>query len=61
VAAGTAALSAPPGVSPDVPVGTVIGGKRKVVFQTPFSTKVVWVDVEQPASAASNQPGNPNK
>jgi hypothetical protein len=60
-AASSAALSAPPGVSPDVPVGTVIGGKRKVLFQTPFSTKVVWVDVGQPGSEAPNQTGNPNK
>jgi hypothetical protein len=61
VAADSAARSSPPGVSPDVPVGTVIGGKRKVLIQTPFSTKVVWEDVGQPASEAPNQTGNPNK
>ncbi len=53
--------SAPPGVSPDVPPGTIIGGKQKVLVPTPFGMRPVWQDVGQPGSQASQPTGKPNK
>jgi hypothetical protein len=52
---------APPGASPDAPPGTVIGGRRKVLVQTPFGTLVQWQEVGQPGSQAPQQSGTPNK
>jgi hypothetical protein len=51
----------PPGASPDAPPGTVVGGKRKVLVQTPFGTLVQWQDVGQPGSQAPQQTGGPNQ
>jgi hypothetical protein len=51
----------PPGVSPDAPPGTVVGGKRKVLVQTPFGPLVQWEDVGQPGSQAPQPTGGPNK
>jgi len=50
----------PPGAPPDAPPGTVVGGKRKVLVQTPFGTLVQWQDVGQPGSQAPQQTGGPN-
>jgi hypothetical protein len=63
---GGTGLTSPPrsassGASPDVPPGTIVGGKRKVELQTPWGVKTVWEDVGQPGSQALQQPGNPNK
>jgi hypothetical protein len=52
---------APPGASPDAPLGTVVGGRRKVLVQTPFGTMVQWQEVGQPGSQAPQQTGGPNK
>ena len=60
------AAQSPP---PDLPAGTIIGGKRKVVFETPFGTKVYWQDVGTPgpelpnltSGQSPNQTGSPNK
>jgi hypothetical protein len=54
------AQAGPPGASPDVPPGTVVGGKRKVLVPTPFGTMVQWEDVGQPGSQAPPQSGSPN-
>jgi hypothetical protein len=53
------ARSAPPGASPDVPPGTIIGGKQKVLVQTPWGSLAVWQDVGGAGSQAP--PGSPNK
>jgi hypothetical protein len=55
------ARSAPPGASPEVPPGTIIGGKQKVLVPTPFGVIPVWQDVGQPSSQAPQQAGGPNK
>jgi len=55
------AQSAPPGASPDVPPGTIIGGKQKVLVPTPFGMRPAWQDVGQAGSQAPNQTGSPNK
>ncbi len=47
-----AGYNAPPGAPPDAPVGTVIGGRRKVVRPTPFGDQVWWENVEQPKNPA---------
>jgi hypothetical protein len=39
----TAAAAPPP--APEVPVGTIVNGKRKVVTQTPFGKMESWEDV----------------
>jgi hypothetical protein len=54
------ARSASPAASPDVPAGTVIGGKQKVVVQTPFGATAHWVDVGTPG-IPPQQTGAPNK
>jgi hypothetical protein len=51
----------PPGASPDAPPGTVVGGRRKVVVQTPFGPMVQWQEVGQPGAQAPQQTGGPNK
>jgi hypothetical protein len=51
----------PPGASPDAPPGTVVGGRRKVLVQTPFGTMVQWQEVGQPGSQAPQPTGGPNK
>jgi hypothetical protein len=51
----------PPGAPPDAPPGTVVGGRRKVLVQTPFGTMVQWQEVGQPGSEAPQQTGGPNK
>lgn len=43
-----AGFDAPPGAPVDAPAGTIFGGKRKVVVQTPFGNSVYWVDAEKP-------------
>jgi len=48
-----------PGAFADVPAGTVVGGKRKVVVNTPFGPSVQWQDVSPSASQAPQQPGAP--
>jgi len=60
-ASTSGARSSPHGASPDVPEGTVVGGKRKVLVQTPFGPVVQWQDVGQPASQAPQETGAPNK
>jgi hypothetical protein len=60
-ASTSAARTSPRGNLPDVPEGTVIGGKRKVLVQTPFGPVVQWQDIGQPASQPPQQTGGPNK
>jgi hypothetical protein len=55
------ARSAPPGASPDVPPGTIIGGKQKVLVQTPWGALAVWQDVGGASSQGPQQTGSPNK
>jgi len=50
-----------PGPPPDVPVGTIIGGKRKVLLQTPFGMVPQWVDVSPSGAQPTQQTGAPNK
>jgi len=57
----TPAGSSPRDALANVPEGTVIGGKRKVVVQSPFGPIVQWQDVGQPGSQAPQQTGGPNK
>jgi hypothetical protein len=42
---GFAGFGAPPGATPDLPVGTVMGGKIKVELQTMFGRSIQWRDV----------------
>jgi hypothetical protein len=53
--------SAPSVVAPEVPPGTVVGGKRKVVLPTPFGSMVQWEDVGPSGSQAPQPAGAPNK
>ena len=53
--------SGTPGASPDAPLGTVVGGRRKVLVPTPFGPMVQWREVGQPGSEAPQPSGNPNK
>ena len=57
----SAARSSMPGAFPDVPEGTVVGGKRKVVVPTPFGPVVQWQEVGQPPAQAAQPAGGPNK
>jgi hypothetical protein len=50
-----------PAAQPEVAPGTVVGGKQKVLVQTPFGTLVQWHDVGQAGSQTPQQTGNPNK
>jgi len=50
-----------PGPAPDVPVGTIVGGKRKVLQPTPFGMVPQWVDVSPSGSQPTQQTGAPNK
>jgi len=52
---------ATPSVQPQVPAGTVVGGKRKVLVPTPFGTFVQWQDVGPAGSQTPQQTGSPNK
>jgi hypothetical protein len=51
----------PSGPPPDVPVGTIIGGKRKVLQPTPFGMVPQWVDVSPSGTQPAQQTGAPNK
>jgi len=55
-----ASLGAPAGPQ-DVPAGTVVGGKRKVVVQTPFGSSVQWQDVGPAKSQEPQQAVPPPK
>jgi hypothetical protein len=57
----TAAQVSTPSAEPDVPEGTVVGGKRKVLASTPFGTVVQWQDVGPAGSQTPQQTGGPNK
>lgn len=56
---GFVGFNAPAGASPDAPVGTVIGGKRKVMHMTLFGPQYRWEDVEPPKD--TTLPQNPPK
>ena len=60
-ASASAAQPSQSGASPDVPEGTVVGGKRKVLVPTPFGPVVQWQDVGQPSSQAPQETGAPNR
>ena len=45
----------------DVPPGTVINGKKKVLLPTPFGVKTLWVDVGTTGTESTNQATGPNK
>jgi len=49
------------GAPPDVPVGTVVGGKRKVLVTSPFGPLVEWQDVNPTGPQTPPQTGAPNK
>jgi hypothetical protein len=51
----------PPGPPLDVPEGTIVGGKRKVVVQTPFGPVVQWQDVAPSGTQPTQQSAAPNK
>jgi hypothetical protein len=59
--ASATARSGQPGSPPDVPVGTVVGGKRKILVPTPFGPVVQWEDVNPAGSQTPQQTGAPNK
>jgi len=59
--ASATARSGQPGSPPDVPVGTIVGGKRKTLVPTPFGTVVQWEDVNPGGSQAPQPTGVPNK
>jgi len=46
---------------PDVPIGTVVGGKRKILVPTPFGPVVQWEDVNPNGSQTPQQTGAPNR
>ncbi len=56
---GFIGFNAPPGATADTPVGTVIGGKRKVVRGTMFGPTYAWEDVTPANNSAP--PQNPPK
>jgi hypothetical protein len=61
-ASAIAARTGPPGAPPDdVPVGTVVGGKRKVLVPSPYGPLVQWQDVSPAGSQTPQQTGAPNK
>ncbi|HLY62721.1 MAG TPA: hypothetical protein VKV95_18410 [Terriglobia bacterium] len=53
--AGFAGFGAPSGVAADAPVGTVVGGKKKVVRQTMFGPTYWWEDVAPAKPATGNE------
>jgi len=53
---GFPGFNAPPGASADAPAGTIMGGKRKIVVQTPFGPTVRWDDVEPGKDSAQQNP-----
>jgi hypothetical protein len=59
--ASATARTGQPGSPPDVPVGTIVGGKRKVLVPTPFGPVVQWQDVNPNGSQTPQQTGAPNK
>jgi len=60
-ASAAAARLEPPGASPDAPIGTIVGGKKKVLLPTPFGTLVQWQDVGPSTPQAPQQNAAPNK
>jgi len=60
-ASAAAARLEPPGAPPDAPLGTVVGGKKKVLLPTPFGTLVQWQDVGPSPPQAPQQNAAPNK
>jgi hypothetical protein len=52
---GFAGFGAPPGATPDTPVGTVIDGKRKIIRQTMFGPSVWWEDVQPDKTQAGQR------
>ena len=60
-ASTTPAGSSPRDALANVPEGTVVGGKRKVVVQSPFGPVVQWQDVNPSNSQAAQKPGAPNQ
>ena len=60
---GTSAIarSGQPPAEPDVPVGTVVGGKKKVLVSSPFGPLVQWQDVNATGAQSQQQAGAPNK
>ena len=61
VGASATGRTGQPGSEPNVPVGTVVGGKRKVVVSSPFGPLVQWQDVNASGSPTPQQTGAPNK
>jgi len=59
--ASLAGRTGQPGGQPDVPVGTVVGGKRKALVPSPFGPLVEWQDVNPTGSPTPQQTGAPNK
>lgn len=59
--ASAAGRTGQPGSEPDVPVGTVVGGKRKVVVISPFGPLVQWQDVNATGAQTPQQTSTPNK
>jgi hypothetical protein len=58
---GSTAFKPAKPTTPEVPVGTVVDGKRKGLTSSPFGMKVTWEDVGGPGSGSPNQTGGPNK
>ena len=56
---GFVGFNAPSGASADAPVGTVIGGKRKVQYMTLYGPSYRWENVEAPKDTTPQQ--NPPK
>jgi hypothetical protein len=62
--AGTSASTAGPSPYdpfPNIPLGAVVGGRRKVIVQTPFGPLVQWQDTGPSGSQPTQQTGAPNK
>jgi hypothetical protein len=57
----TASNSAAKPSIPEVPIGAIVGGKRKVLTPSPFGMKVTWEEVAGPGPGSTNQAGGPNK
>jgi hypothetical protein len=60
-ASNSAARPSPPPAAPDIAVGAVVDGKRKVLVPGPFGMQVAWEDAGTPGSAAPNQTAAPNR
>jgi hypothetical protein len=60
--AGTSASAGSPrDAFPDIPIGAVVGGKRKVIVQTPFGPIIQWQDIGPSGTQPTQQTGAPNK